>query len=68
MGKTKYSNALKMRVVQYCIEGNHSYIDAARHFNINSKTSVMKWGRKYKALKKATQDLEDGKGIEHEII
>ena len=44
----KYSNEFKLKVVEYCIKENHSYLDAAKHFNIKGKSSVLKWVRKYK--------------------
>ena len=45
---SKYSVEFKLEVVKYCIEGNHSDINASQHFNIPSKTTVNKWVRKYK--------------------
>ena len=44
----KYSNDFKLEVVKYCIEENHSQIDAAQKFKIPSKTPIKEWIRKYK--------------------
>ena len=45
---SKYSNELKLKVIEYCIKENHGYWDAAKHFNIKGKYTVLKWVRKYK--------------------
>ena len=44
----KYSDEIKIKVVEYCIKENHNYLDAAKHFNIKGKSGVLKWVRKYK--------------------
>ena len=44
----KYSNEIKLKVAEYCMKENHSYLDAAKHFNMKGKSSVLKWVRKYK--------------------
>ena len=45
---SKYSNELKLEIVQYCIDGYHSKYDAAKKFNIPSPTPIDDWIRKYK--------------------
>lgn len=45
---SKYSNEFKLKVIKYCIEEHHGYVDAAKHFNIPSDTTVLFWVRKYK--------------------
>ena len=44
---SKYSNELKLKVVKYCIDEHHGYVDAAKHFGIASETTVLQWVRKY---------------------
>lgn len=44
----KYSNEIKLKVVEYYIKENHSYLDAAKHFNIKGKYTVLKMTIKYK--------------------
>ena len=44
---SKYSQDFKLKVVKYCLEGHHGYIDAANFFNIPSKASVRQWVRRY---------------------
>ena len=45
---SKYSNDFKLEVVKYCLEQNNSYADAAKHFNMPSKSPILRWVRKYK--------------------
>ena len=45
---SKYSNEFKLKVVEYCINEHHGYLSAAKHFNIKSDYTVLKWVRKYK--------------------
>ena len=45
---SKYSNELKLEIVQYCIDEYHSKYDAAKKFNIPSPTPIDDWIRKYK--------------------
>lgn len=45
---SKYSDQLKLKVVEYCILENHGYLDAANHFGIKGEQTVSKWVRKYK--------------------
>ena len=45
---SKYSNEFKLKVVKYCIEGEHGYESAAKHFGIPSKESVRIWIKRYK--------------------
>ena len=45
---SKYSNEFKLEVVKYCVEEHHGYLDAAKHFNIPSETTILYWVRKYK--------------------
>lgn len=45
---SKYSNAFKLEVVKYCEEQHHGYADAAKYFNIPSKTIILQWVRRYK--------------------
>ena len=44
---SKYSDEFKLKVVQYCLEGHHGFIETAKYFNIPSKNSVQTWVRKY---------------------
>ncbi len=46
---SKYSNEFKLEVVEYCIEGHHSFKSTADYFNIPAKTTVQKWCKKYQA-------------------
>lgn len=45
---SKYSNEFKLEVVKYCDKLHHRYLDAAKYFNIPSKTTVLQWVRRYK--------------------
>lgn len=45
---SKYSYEFKLKVVEYCINEHHGYLDTAKHFNIKSEYTVLKWVRKYK--------------------
>ena len=45
---SKYSHEFKLKVVEYCINEHHGYLDTAKHFNIKSDYTVLKWVRKYK--------------------
>lgn len=45
---SKYSNEFKLEVAKYCEEQHHGYSDAAKYFNISSKTTVLQWVRRYK--------------------
>ena len=45
---SKYSNEFKLEVVKYCEEQHHGYADAAKYFNIPSKTIILQWVRRYK--------------------
>ena len=45
---SKYSNEFKLKVVKYCGEQHLGYVDAAKYFNIPSKTTVLQWVRRYK--------------------
>ena len=44
---SKYSEKFKLEVVKYCIDEQHGYKDAAKHFNIPSSSDVRKWVRSY---------------------
>lgn len=33
---SKYSHEFKLKVVEYCINEHHGYLDTAKHFNIKS--------------------------------
>ena len=45
---SKYSNELKLEVVNYYLNNNYSFHQVARKFNIPSWTTARKWVRKYK--------------------
>ncbi len=62
---SKYSLEFKLEVVKYCLEENHSFWEAARKFNMNDKTNVKYWCRKYmthgiEGLKKNAVSSYDG--------
>lgn len=40
---SKYSNERKLKVVKYCIDEHHGYLDAANHFGIKGEQTVLKW-------------------------
>lgn len=44
---SKYSSELKIEIVQYMLEGNHSFGDASRKYEI-TKSQIQKWVRLYK--------------------
>jgi transposase len=44
---SKYSYEFKLKVVKYCIKGKHGDWDAAKHFNIPSRSIINTWVRKY---------------------
>jgi transposase len=44
---SKYSYEFKLKVVTYCIKGKHGDWNAAKHFNIPSRTIINTWVRKY---------------------
>ena len=44
---SKYSLEFKLNVVKYCIEEQHGFKEAAKHFNIPAKENVQKWVRRY---------------------
>ena len=44
---SKYSNNLKLEVVQYYFSNHCGYGLTAEHFNIPSATTVKKWVKKY---------------------
>lgn len=45
---SKYSNELKLKVIDYYKEG-HGFASIAKHFDIPSMSTVQKWVRKYEA-------------------
>lgn len=45
---SKYSIEFKLKVVKYCIEGNHGDRNASKYFNIPSRSIINTWIRKYK--------------------
>ena len=59
----KFSKKFKLKVVKYCIEKNHSYRDAAKHFNLKDVKAVSYWVSKYqmhgiKGLEKNKQEYD----------
>lgn len=44
---TKYSSELKLKVVKYCLEENHSRPEAEKYFSIPKKSGIKIWIRKY---------------------
>ena len=67
----KFSKKFKLRVVKYCIEKNHSYGDAAKHFNLKDVKAISYWVSKYqehgiKGLEKNKQEY-DGKFKQTEV-
>ena len=44
---SKYSKEFKLKVVKYCLEEHHGFVETAKHFKIASKNSVQSWVRKY---------------------
>lgn len=44
---SKYPINLKLTIVKYCLEGNHSINEATREFKISSSSLVRVWIRKY---------------------
>ena len=44
---SKYSNEFKLKVVKYCVEEHHGYLNAANYFSIPSSTTILEWVRKY---------------------
>ena len=55
---SKYSNEFKLEVAKYCEEQHHGYSDAAKYFNISSKTTVLQWVRRYK--EKGVERVKNG--------
>jgi transposase len=45
---SKYSNELKLEVVKYYLEENHSYLECCKKFNIPSMTPIRQWVDKYR--------------------
>jgi len=39
----KYSSELKLAVIKYCIEEQHSYGEITKYFNLKDKKAVAKW-------------------------
>ena len=44
---SKYSNEFKLKVINYYLEGHHSYMECMKKFNIPTKSIVHKWVHKY---------------------
>ena len=44
---SKYTNEFKLKVVKYCTEQHHSYVEASNNFNIPSAENVRQWCKKY---------------------
>ena len=43
---SKYSNEFKMKVIEYCINQNHGYMDTEKHFGVNHEV-LRGWVKKY---------------------
>ena len=44
---SKYTEEFKLKVVKYCLEGNHSQKEAEKYFSIPKKSRIKIWIRKY---------------------
>ena len=44
---SKYTEEFKLKVVKYCLEGNHSRPEAEKYFSIPKKSGIKIWIRKY---------------------
>ena len=44
---SKYTEEFKLKVVKYCLEGNHSQKEAEKYFSIPKKSGIKMWIRKY---------------------
>ena len=44
---SKYSNELKLKVIQYYLEEHHSYSECCKKLNISSAKSIKMWVNKY---------------------
>ena len=44
---SKYSNELKLQVIKYYLEENHSYSECCKKFNIPSHAGIIKWVKRY---------------------
>ena len=44
----RYSDEVKLAVIKYCLDENHSSIDAMKKFNIPTTSTVRSWVNRYK--------------------
>ena len=45
---SKYTDKFKLKVVKYCLEGNHSQAEAEKYFNISKNSRIKIWIQKYR--------------------